>query len=302
MPSTTRGVHRSTQRAPMSCTLCASRKVKCSKTIPCQACLSRGTAADCKREVVMVRGRVRTADVPGSSASIAELLLENARLSDLVERSADTESSNAPALDLTEYHEKRLHAAVGQVYRPRTVASSLDIALPTRHCSRVFVEFAEMWTSWVHFGCFFPNFRKEHDQFWMQDGNLPAWDPLWLALYFAVLASALVFMSDDDFAQSEAPLASRSQLTWNWYSAALFYMDQGDFSQKLQIHVVQAIAVLGNVASTIGETHRHLSLWAVAIRVAQQLNLGCDEMNLSENIVQQESRRRLWWTLVICEW
>jgi hypothetical protein len=40
----------------------------------------------------------------------------------------------------------------------------------------------------------------------------------------------------------------------------------------------------------------------VAIRIAQQLSLGSEEANLSETLVQRESRRRLWWTLVICEW
>jgi hypothetical protein len=40
----------------------------------------------------------------------------------------------------------------------------------------------------------------------------------------------------------------------------------------------------------------------VAIRTAQQLNLGSEEANLGETLVQREARRRLWWTLVICEW
>lgn len=174
-----RDAHRSTQRAPLSCTSCASRKVKCSRSIPCQACLNRGTAADCRRETVIVRGRLRTADVPGSSPSIAELLLENARLSALVAGSAASESFDASALDLTEYYEKRLHAAVGAVHQPRTVASLLDIATPTRCCSQVFVDFADVWTSWVHFACFFPDFRKEHERFWV-DGVSFASDPKWL--------------------------------------------------------------------------------------------------------------------------
>lgn len=249
-----------------------------------------------------MRGLVRTAGVSGSSPSVAELLLENARLSALVARSAPSESTNAPALDLTEYYEKRLHSAVGHVHQPRAVASSVDIAMPTMSCSRVFVDFADMWTSWVHFGCFFPEFRKEHEGFWLEGGLLRTYDRLWLSLYFAVLASALVSMSDEDFAHSHAPLVTRKELIWNWYSASLFYLDQGDFLQNSDIRVVQTIVVLGNVASTIGETQRHASLWAVALRVSQQLHVGSDEMNLNETLIQQEGRRRLWWTLVICEW
>lgn len=250
----------------------------------------------------MVRGRVRTADVSGSSPSVAELLLQNARLSALVAGSAVSESYSVSALDLTEYYEKRLHAAVGEAHQPRTVASLLDIAMPTQHCSQVFIDFADVWTSWVHFGFFFPDFRKEHEIFWTKGGLSPDSDPMWLSLYFAVLASALVVMSDEDFARSKVPQRSRRDLTWNWYSASLFYLDQGDFLQKSDIRVVQTIVVLGNVASTIGETHRHANLWAVAIRISQMLNLGCDDMNLTETLVQQETRRRMWWTLVICEW
>ena len=295
-------IHRPTQRAPLSCTSCASRKVRCSKTIPCRACLDRGTAANCKREVVLVRGRVRTADNSGSSPSVPELLLENARLLEMITPSQAGEVFSATSPDLTEFYEKRLHAAVGHFYEPRTVACPSDIATPTQHCSQKFIDFADTWTSWVHFGCFFPEFRMEHEQIWLAGGLSSTSDPLWMSLYFAVLASALVFMSNEEFSRSDAPLTARKGLIWNWYCSALFYLDRGDFLQRSHIRVVQAIAVLGNVASTIGETERHASLWAVAVRVAQQLNLGCDEKNIGESLLQQETRRRLWWTLVICEW
>lgn len=315
--------HRSTQRAPLSCTTCASKKIRCSRTIPCQACISRGAAADCKREVVVVRGRVRTADMPGSSPSVAELLLENTRLAELVSRAQATEPDYAPVVDLTEYYEKRLYENVGCACEPRIVASLEDIALPTEHCSRLFVDFADTWTSWVHFAFFFPEFRQEHEQFWDQGGAFFSFGSLWLAVYFGTLASALGYMSEEDFAQSGAPVASRLQLTRNWFSAALFHLDKSDFLQQTHIRVVQAIVVLGNVvgtplvtqdnqtftdleyqsqATTIGETHRHANLWAVAVRIAQQLGLGSDEANLQETLVQRETRRRLWWTLVVCEW
>lgn len=256
--------HRRTQRAPLSCTFCQSRKVKCSKNIPCHACISRGAAANCKREVVLVRGRIRTADIPGSSPTIAELLLENTRLAELVSRSQATESSYAPAVDLTEYYEKRLYEAVGHAYEPRTVACTEDIAFPSQECSRRFVEFADVWTSWVHFAFFFPEFHHEHEKFWAQSGSFLSTDPLWLAVYFAVLASALGFMSEEDFAQSDAPLSSRSQLTRNWFSAALFYLDKGEFLQQSHIRVVQAIVVLGNVVSkTSIQPCHHMRLFEV---------------------------------------
>jgi len=81
----------------------------------------------------------------------------------------------------------------------------------------------------------------------VEGGSFTSSDPMWLAVYFATLAPALGFMSDEDFGRSGAPLDSRAQLTRKWYSAALFYLDQGDFLQKSNIRVVQAIAVLGNL-------------------------------------------------------
>jgi hypothetical protein len=81
-----------------------------------------------------------------------------------------------------------------------------------------------------------------------------------MSLYFAVLASALVSMSNEEFSLSEAPMTARKELIWNWYCSALFYLDRGDFLQRSPIRVVQAIIVLGNVASTIGETERHANL------------------------------------------
>ncbi|TVY35416.1 hypothetical protein LOCC1_G007830 [Lachnellula occidentalis] len=43
-------------------------------------------------------------------------------------------------------------------------------------------------------------------------------------------------------------------------------------------------------------------LWACAIRIAQFLNMGNDRAHQHESLLRTETRRRLWWTLVICEW
>lgn len=158
----------------------------------------------------MVRGRVRSAAVPSSSPSVAELLRENARLSALVAGSAASESFDASAPDVTEYYAKRLHAAAGEVYQPRTVVSLLDIAPPTQYYSRVFIDSADVWTLWGHFPCFFPDFRKEHERFWVDSGSFPGSDPMWSSLYFAVLASALVVMSDEDSRRSK-PLGRHAE-------------------------------------------------------------------------------------------
>lgn len=297
-----RRTYRSTQRAPLSCTSCASRKVKCSREIPCQACIGRGAAAECKREVVIVRGRIRTADVAAASPSNADLLLENSRLAALISASDEPDDIEVPATDLTEYYEKRLYAAVGKCQQPRTVSSLGDIAVPSESCSQFFVDYAEIWTSWVHFAFFFPYFRSEHTRFWSDGGSLSSQDPLWMAVYFGVLSSNLIFMNDEEFESSNPPLDSRDVLLRNWYDAALYFLDLGDFMQRLDILSVRAIAILGIIATTVGDTNRHANLWSCGIRIAQQLGLGSEKANIEEDVIQREARRRLWWTLVVCEW
>jgi hypothetical protein len=45
---------RVSQRAPRSCQPCSRRKLRCSKQIPCSACVSRGVPDDCCRESVIL--------------------------------------------------------------------------------------------------------------------------------------------------------------------------------------------------------------------------------------------------------
>ncbi|EMT71926.1 Putative transcriptional regulatory protein C11D3.07c [Fusarium odoratissimum] len=48
---------RSSQRSVLACTNCSRRKIKCSKTIPCTACVRQSNAAQCQREPVAVVSR-----------------------------------------------------------------------------------------------------------------------------------------------------------------------------------------------------------------------------------------------------
>ncbi|KAF5552577.1 hypothetical protein FMEXI_2728 [Fusarium mexicanum] len=48
---------RSSQRSVLACTNCSRRKIKCSKTIPCTACVRQNKAAQCHREPVAVVSR-----------------------------------------------------------------------------------------------------------------------------------------------------------------------------------------------------------------------------------------------------
>jgi hypothetical protein len=49
-----------TQRAPQSCQRCSFKKMRCSKTVPCQACINQGLAVQCRRETVIVSKQTRS--------------------------------------------------------------------------------------------------------------------------------------------------------------------------------------------------------------------------------------------------
>lgn len=51
---------RRSQRSVQTCTNCARRKIKCSKTIPCAACVRQNKTASCQREEVAVVTRQST--------------------------------------------------------------------------------------------------------------------------------------------------------------------------------------------------------------------------------------------------
>lgn len=304
---------RSTQRAPQSCTACYARKVKCSREIPCRACISRGAASSCRREVVRVRGQLRTAGSSNANPTYEALLQENARLSALVasrDASATSTDSNmlhGPTYDMTEQHEKRLFRLIGETIRKRGVFNDTDVCMPSMECSEALVHHARIWTSWIHFAFFFPDFQQLHSQFWQHfspacSSSLSEHDPLWLAIYFSVLSSTLLFVDEEEFLRMNPPRREQEALLRNWYDSALYFLDRGDFMQKQDITVVRTIVVLGIVATNIGDTCRHSNLWACALRIAEQLKLGSDECNTLETVLEREVRRRLWWTLVLCEW
>jgi hypothetical protein len=65
---------------------------------------------------------------------------------------------------------------------------------------------------------------------------------------------------------------------------------------------VRTVAILGIIFNNVGDVNRYVTLWAVAVRQAQQLRMGDDSAHGQETYIQQQMRRRLWWTLVICDW
>ncbi|KAK7427779.1 hypothetical protein QQZ08_005717 [Neonectria magnoliae] len=261
---------RSTQRAPRACTACYKAKVKCDKTIPCGRCVARGIAQDCRREVVRVQGEIHGTTRVSPNLSWDDLVHENCRLRAIITNLPAHERGGQPTAQapLTNPFgakggdfETQLFQAVDHSSTPRTVASTADIILPSSESSDRILVHAVEWTFWHHCSLLVPEFKSEHDRFWddyAQTQSLEVAHPLWLAIYFSVLASELLFMGDDDLISFDLPEMQYASLLRNWYDSALYFLDRADFVQNLDIRSTTSHEVddaeLCNVAALGGKS------------------------------------------------
>ncbi|KAF4961216.1 hypothetical protein FGADI_453 [Fusarium gaditjirri] len=187
-----------------------------------------------------------------------------------------------------------------------SVLNWADIILPDADTSKKLVEFDRTWNSWVHYALEYPQFKDECDHFVssLEKGlALDKADVSWLALYFSVLSTALLMMEDNQAQSLQLPNnLSMQQVSRNWYDAAIFYLHKADFLRVANVYNVQAIAVLCMTFNNRGDSEMGHHLRVSAIRIAQTLGLGQDKKKREGQHLSIEAERRLWWTLVICEW
>ncbi|KAH7021479.1 uncharacterized protein B0I36DRAFT_367885 [Microdochium trichocladiopsis] len=293
---------RSTQRAPRSCRSCASRKIRCDKAVPCLPCTKRGHADACVRETVIVRGEVTTGRDVDGRPSYDELKQENERLRELLARrdSATVATTQAPRLTLPyeEYneYEQLLFSVQGAPKVQRHAFTIGSVILPSRVCSNGMVTYDKQWNSWVHYAVEYPAFEEQHTLFMdaLDAGvSLADMDAAWLAIYFSILTASILTMDDD-----------HHRLQRNWYDAALFFLDRAEFMKRPRLETCQTIAILEISFSIFGDHKLSFIMRSCALTVARSLGLDrenpMDESQLTA--LGKEARRRLWWTLVICEW
>lgn len=98
-----------------------------------------------------------------------------------------------------------------------------------------------------------------------------------------------------------------------WYEAVFKELNYSDFLGKPNLATVQTLAILSLVHRNFGEAQREYTLLGVAINTARMLGLdrlgheGQPGRRLSNapHWAERKHRvlgRRLWWTLVICDW
>lgn len=98
-----------------------------------------------------------------------------------------------------------------------------------------------------------------------------------------------------------------------WYNSAFNQLELSDGLGKPRIHVIQVAAILTLCNSHFGEGYREMNLFNIAINAARSLKmhrLGTESSFPSgiqiipewSTQANRELGRRLWWTIVICDW
>nr|RBQ93943.1 hypothetical protein FVER53263_13362 [Fusarium verticillioides] len=133
---------RSSQRSVLACTNCSRRKIKCSKTIPCTACVRQHKAGQCQREPVTVvsrrlvgRSRASTAlnDLPvpvpeaASLATVSPTPIDEVPVSTTVDPAAGSTAiiSNDP---LWQIDERMIEQLLASLSTPDTRLTNEDAA------------------------------------------------------------------------------------------------------------------------------------------------------------------------------
>ncbi|KAL3294217.1 C6 zinc finger domain containing protein [Colletotrichum asianum] len=109
------------------------------------------------------------------------------------------------------------------------------------------VENAFQWTFWLHFALFIPKFRREHEELFDRlraNQSLSDMDPAWMAIYFSVLASTLMFTDENETINQRPAGVTFTGLLRNWYDSALLFLDRADYTKRQDVRTPQAIAIL----------------------------------------------------------
>lgn len=211
---------RRSQRSVQTCTNCARRKIRCSKTLPCATCVRLKKAASCQREEVAVvtRRSLQPNPTPASASSserteaehsqttpspyvtattilpnvqdvvpqINDQILEQLLASLSSSESRLTNEAAATLEFLTHGRRNILNQFTGRETVPVTPASTVqgwDIFFSIQDARKI-LELHEMHLVWMHNVVHMPTFLSEFEE------NVLTADceKSWVALYYALLS------------------------------------------------------------------------------------------------------------------
>ncbi|KAF5722722.1 hypothetical protein FMUND_2599 [Fusarium mundagurra] len=299
---------RSSQRSVLACTNCSRRKIKCSKTIPCTACVRQNKAAQCQREPVAVvsrrsvgRSRASTAldDPPvpvteaASLATVSPTLIDEVPTSTTVDPAAGSiaTSSDVP---LPQVDERMIEQLLASLSTPDTRLTNEAAAMleflthGRRNILNQFIGTKSISTTIM------PAVQKWDTFLPVQDARslLVRHEKHLTWMHNTVHMPTFLREFDENIYKIECD-RNWIALYYALLSQTLYHVDN-DFLYSLPQPIT--------VAHNFDKSDLICVLVSTAIRIAQCLNLhrlGLDERNASVNdAVDGEIRKRVWWFLV----
>ncbi|RAL05954.1 Zn(II)2Cys6 transcription factor [Aspergillus ibericus CBS 121593] len=280
------------------------------------------------RENLSLKTRIRQLESVLSRPEMLKLETDIFRVSPAPERSESSDKILNDFQSLPFGLLVRASQVSGRIIHPRD--DHLLPILPDRHWSETIVQFSLTHFAWVHCALEPSDFINEHCDFWDRIIHSRSESPrnhAWIAVYLSVLAVGIYFIAEDQsrricLLQESLPVCSPyrallpsrkpTDLCRTWCEAALKELNYASYLSKPSISTVQALAILNIVHKNLGESSREYTLHGLAVNVARLI--GIDRLGehherltcpVKETGLIREHRnvhRRLWWTLVICDW
>ncbi|KAF5981876.1 hypothetical protein FCOIX_4015 [Fusarium coicis] len=311
---------RSSQRSVLACTNCSRRKIKCSKTIPCTACVRQNKAAQCQREPVTVvsrrlvgRSRASTAldDLPvpvpeaASFATVSPTPTGEVPVSTTVDPAAGSTAiiSNDP---LWQIDERMIEQLLASLSTPDTRLTNEDAARleflthGRRNILNQFIGRESMSTS-----------MTQPVQKW--DTFLPIEDARSLLvlhekhltwMHNTVHMPTFLREFDENLLRFAMKVDRKASRILFDKSREMLY--EAEFMDKHKLTSVQMICLLVQAAHNFDKSDLICVLVSAAIRIAQCLNLHRlglhDPVAGANEAIDREVRKRVWWFLVRYDW
>jgi hypothetical protein len=200
-------------------------------------------------------------------------------------------------------------AGTKRPHRPIHAANLLK-ELPTELVGRRLVEYDMSMVAWLHAGYHGPTLAAECDIFWEEgsQGEVEV-NKAWLALLFAVLASALLHLPSAEARELFPDEPAHSVLS-RWFEAIQQALHEYKWLQNHSLYTVQVFAISPSLFNHLGHSDLYFTQLAAAVKIAQTLNLnhlGADTYPSPQTAKQLDPRalivrevcKRAWWQLVI---
>ncbi|KAL3440562.1 hypothetical protein BJX65DRAFT_290320 [Aspergillus insuetus] len=210
---------------------------------------------------------------------------------------------------LEKLHDSRANSTVLDPVINDDFYKTLSI-LPTETSSRSIVGFSVSTLGWIHCAIRADKFLQEHESFWnaLNGGDYSVLgNHQWMAIYLSILTTGAQFMD-----QISAPTNNSSRAR-QWYDHTLEQLYKSRFLDEPRLETVQTFAILTLSFRQYDGYEKEWMMLGVAINAARCIKmhrLGSERLFAPSAAARpewstragRELGRRLWWTLVICDW